>query len=57
MNKPCIIGSHRINYIGSLNERNRTKNLAMLKIILQKIVLKYPNVEFINSNQLTNLFL
>jgi hypothetical protein len=29
----------------------------MLKIILQKIVLKYPNVEFINSNQLTNLFL
>ena len=55
MNKPSIIGSHRINYIGSLNERNRTKNLAMLKIILQKIVLKYPNVEFISSNQLANL--
>jgi len=55
MNKPCIIGSHRINYIGSLNECNRTKNLAMLKIILQKIVLKYPNVEFISSNQLANL--
>jgi hypothetical protein len=55
MNKPSIIGSHRINYVGSLNERNRTKNLAMLKIILQKIVLKYPNVEFISSNQLANL--
>ena len=37
------------------NERNRSKNLAMLKIILQKIVLKYPNAEFISSNQLTNL--
>ena len=57
MNKPSIIGSHRINYIGSLNERNRTKNLAMLKIILQKIVLKYPNVEFISSNQLANLII
>jgi len=57
LNKPCIIGSHRINYIGSLNERNRNKNLAMLKIILQKIVLKYPNVEFISSNQLANLII
>jgi hypothetical protein len=53
--KPAIIGSHRINYIGSLNERNRTKNLAMLKIILQKIVLKYPNVEFIDSGRLADL--
>ena len=53
--KPAIIGSHRINYIGSLNERNRTKNLAMLKIILQKIVLKYPDVEFIDSGRLADI--
>jgi hypothetical protein len=53
--KPAIIGSHRINYIGSLNESNRTKNLAMLKIILQKIVLKYPDVEFIDSARLADI--
>ena len=54
-NKPAIIGSHRINYIGSLNEQNRTNNLNMLKTILNKIVLKYPKVEFINSAELADI--
>lgn len=54
-NKPAIIGSHRINYIGSLNEQNRTNNLNMLKTILNKIVLKYPKVEFISSAELADI--
>ena len=54
-NKPAIIGSHRINYIGSLNEQNRTNNLNMLQTILNKIVLKYPKVEFISSAELAEL--
>jgi hypothetical protein len=51
-NQPVIIGSHRINYIGSLNENNRRDNLAMLKTILKKTVNQYPDVEFISSDQL-----
>ena len=54
-NKPAIIGSHRINYIGSLNEQNRKNNLDMLKIILNKIVLKYPKVEFISSAEFADI--
>jgi len=54
-NKPAIIGSHRINYIGSLNEQNRKNNLSMLKTILKKIVLKYPKVEFISSAELADI--
>jgi hypothetical protein len=54
-NKPAIIGSHRINYIGSLNEQNRTNNLRMLKTILENIVFRYPNVEFISSSELVEL--
>ena len=54
-NKPAIIGSHRINYIGSLNEQNRKNNLSMLKTTLNKIVLKYPKVEFINSAELADI--
>jgi hypothetical protein len=54
-NKPAIIGSHRINYIGSLNEQNRTNNLGMLKTTLNKIILKYPNVEFISSAELADI--
>jgi hypothetical protein len=56
-NAPAIIGSHRINYIGRLDEQNRTKNLGMLKTILKSIVLKYPNVEFISSAELTELII
>ncbi len=54
-NKPAIIGSHRINYIGSLNEQNRINNLNMLQTILNKIVLKYPKVEFISSAELADI--
>jgi hypothetical protein len=56
-NQPAIIGSHRINYIGSLEEDNRTKNLRMLQTILQKAISKYPNIEFISSNQLASLII
>lgn len=52
--KPLIIGSHRTNYIGSLNENNRTDNLAMLKTILQKTLKQYPDIEFISSDQIIN---
>ena len=56
-NKPAIIGSHRINYIGSLNEQNRKNNLSMLKTILKAIVLKYPKVEFISSAELSEILI
>jgi hypothetical protein len=52
--QPAIIGSHRINYIGSLNEQNRTRNLAILKDILQKTVAKFPDVQFMSSDELLN---
>lgn len=50
--QPAIIGSHRINYIGKLEEANRTENLKLLKQILQKVVELYPDVRFISSDQL-----
>lgn len=53
--KPAIIGSHRVNYIGSINSENRTRNLKALKQLLQKIILKYPEVIFMSSDQLGHL--
>jgi len=50
--QPAIIGSHRINYIGKLDEKNRTKNLKTLKQILTKVVELYPEVHFISSDAL-----
>lgn len=50
--KPAIISSHRVNYIGSIEESNRTKNLILLKTLLKEVVKRYPDVEFLSSDQL-----
>jgi hypothetical protein len=53
--KPAIICTHRLNYIGYLDEANRARNLSQLKELLQAIVKKWPEVEFMSSNQLGHL--
>jgi hypothetical protein len=53
--KPAVIGSHRVNYIGSINAENRNRNLKALKQLLQKITSKYPDVVFMSSDQLGQL--
>jgi hypothetical protein len=54
-NKPAIISSHRINYMGSLVEKNRTDNLQMLDELLFRILRNWPHVEFMSSDQLGDL--
>lgn len=53
--KPAIISSHRLNFIGSIAEENRTKNLEMLKVLLNSILKKWPDAEFISSADLAEL--
>lgn len=50
--RPAIINSHRVNYIGSLNPENRSKNLKLLNKLLTKILKKFPEVEFMSSDEL-----
>ena len=52
MNKPAVICSHRLNYVGFIDERNRDNNLKLLEELLSEIIKKWPNVEFMNSVQL-----
>ncbi len=54
-NKPAVISSHRINYMGSLEERNRQNNLQMLSELLKKIQKQWPEVEFMSSDELGDL--
>lgn len=46
MNKPAIISSHRLNYIGELDIKNRERNLVMLKQLFKTIIEKYPDFFF-----------
>lgn len=55
LNKPATISMHRLNVIGSIDENNRTKNLASLKWLLGQIVKEYPDVEFMSSDELGHL--
>jgi hypothetical protein len=55
-NKPAIIGTHRINFIGSLREENRSKNLILFSKLLQEILKIWPNVRFTSTDNLGNLY-
>ncbi|OYQ43952.1 polysaccharide deacetylase family protein [Flavobacterium aurantiibacter] len=50
--KPAIISTHRVNFIGGLNEENRNNSLDSLKQLLRRIVKKWPDVEFMTSTEL-----
>lgn len=54
-NKPAIISTHRLNYIGFIDEANRTRGLTLLNDLLTKIIKKWPEVEFLTSDQLGDI--
>ena len=56
-NKPAIISSHRVNYIGTLDKSNRDHGLQQLDILLKTIIKKWPDVEFLSTIQLGDLML
>lgn len=55
LKKPAIIGTHRVNYVGSLNPKNRDKGLGQLSSLLTKIERYWPDVEFMTTPRLGNL--
>lgn len=54
-NKPAIVCSHRINFIGSLDPSNRSRNLKMLDELISRIRKNWPDVEFMSSDALGDL--
>lgn len=50
--KPLVISSHRINYVGSLEPTLRDYTLDHLDTILKALLKKYPEIEFMSSDQL-----
>ncbi|MCA1918814.1 MAG: hypothetical protein LDL38_05400, partial [Flavobacterium piscis] len=51
-NKPAVISTHRVNYVGSIRPENREKGLSELKKLLTQILKKWPDVEFMSSFEL-----
>lgn len=53
--RPAIISSHRVNFCGHIEEMNREKGLLTLKKLLENIVTKWPDVEFMAADELGDL--
>lgn len=54
---PAIITSHRVNFMGSLDLKNRTENLQKFFELLSEILKRWPDVEFMTSDALGDLIL
>ena len=57
LNKPAIISMHRVNCVGAIKKVNRDNNLRLLEALIRRILHKFPNVEFLTSNELGRLIL
>jgi hypothetical protein len=53
--KPAVISSHRVNYIGYIDPANAHYGLNELDRLLSGILMKWHNVEFLNSIELGNV--
>lgn len=49
---PAVISSHRTNYIGGLDPKNRMESLKQLDELLGTILKQWPEERFITTTQL-----
>lgn len=54
-NRPAIISSHRVNFCGFADPSNRDKGIQALQQLLDTIVKRWPDVEFMSANKLGRL--
>jgi len=54
-NRPAVLSSHRVNFCGYIDDKNRKIGIDTLKELLKKIVKKWPDVEFMAANELGDL--
>lgn len=50
--KPAIISTHRVSFVGELHPENRDFGLKKLSCLLNEIVKRWPDVEFLTTNEL-----
>ena len=54
--KIAVFSSHRINFVGGIDEENRGRTLLLLDGFLSSLLNKYPDIVFLSSDQLVNIF-
>lgn len=54
-NKPANISTHRVNFAGHIEPKIREHGLSELKRLLKAMTRKWPDIEFMTSNELGDL--
>ena len=54
-NKPAVISTHRVNFSGSIEPGIRENGLRELKKLLQSIQKRWPDAEFVSSNEIARI--
>jgi hypothetical protein len=54
-NRPAVISSHRVNFCGHIDPKNRKEGIGALKELLSRVVERWPEVEFMAANELGKL--
>ena len=55
MKKPAVISSHRLNFSGGMDEKNRAHGLQGLQLLLKKLQKAHPDAKFIDLKSLHGL--
>jgi hypothetical protein len=50
--KPAIISTHRINYVGYIDQKNVDNNLKLFDQLLTEIVKRWPDVEYMSTTDI-----
>lgn len=54
--RPAIVSTHRVNYMGGLDVRNRDHGLKELKRLLTAVLKNWPDIQFKTTSDLYDLF-
>lgn len=50
--KPALVSTHRVNYVGGMDLGHRDRSLRLLKDLIEKILSRWPDAEFISADEL-----
>lgn len=56
-NKPAVINSHRVNFIGSIFPDNRRQSLEKLESLIKAAQMRWPDIEFVNTQELAEIMI
>ncbi len=56
LKQPAIVSTHRINYVGGVEEANRDNGVKTLRKFILEVIKHWPEVRFMSSSELAQIY-